>query len=102
VMLAVVLGGIGLGSILASLIQQRSARLDRWLPSLLLLAAILALLSYWFFPNALVSETIALFDLSWLRIALLSTALMFAVAFLSGILFPCIAASVQAVVGYRM
>src|SRR5437016_4792053 len=46
VMLAVVLGGIGLGSVLASLIHQRSNRLDQSIPILLLLAAILVLLSY--------------------------------------------------------
>jgi spermidine synthase len=102
VMLAVVLGGIGLGSILVSLMHQRSAHLDRLLPILLSLAAILVLLSYWFFPSALVPASVAVFDLSWWRITLLSTGLMFPVAFLSGILFPSIAASVQAAVGDRM
>ena len=41
VMLAVVLGGIGLGSVLASLVHRHSARLDQFLPILLLLAAVL-------------------------------------------------------------
>ena len=102
VMLAVVLGGIGLGSVLASLVHRHSARLDQFLPILLLLAAILVLLSYWFFPSALVPASVAVFDLSWWRIMLLSTALMFPVALVSGILFPSIAASVQATVDDRM
>jgi spermidine synthase len=102
VMLAVVLGGIGLGSILASLLHRSSARLDHLLPVLLLLAAILVLLSYQFFPTALLPASVAIFDLSWWRIMLLSTALMFPVAFVSGILFPSIAASVQVTVGNRM
>ncbi len=102
VMLAVVLGGIGLGSILASLIHRHSARADQSLPILLLLSAVLVLLSYWFFPTTLVPASIGVFDLSWWRIALLSIALMFPVALTSGILFPTIAASVQTVVGDRM
>src|SRR6266498_755788 len=102
VMLAVVLGGIGLGSVLASLIRRHSARLDQLLPILLLLAAILVLLSYWFFPSALVPASVGVFDLSWWRITLLSTALMFPVSFASGILFPSIAVTLQAAVGDRM
>jgi spermidine synthase len=102
VMLAVVLGGIGLGSVLPSLIRRQSARLDQLLPILLLLAAMLVLLSYWFFPSALVPASVGVFDLSWWRITLLSTGLMFPVALVSGILFPSIAASVQAAVGDRM
>src|SRR5690349_11457249 len=101
-MLAVVLAGIGLGSFLASLIYKLPLHVDRLLSILLLLAAILVLLSYWFFPTGLVPTSVAVFDLSWLRIALLSMGLMFPVALLSGILFPCIATSVQAAVGDRM
>src|SRR5438105_1432552 len=102
VMLAVVLGGIGLGSILASLIRRHWARVNQLLPILLLLAAVLVLLSYWFFPTALVPTSVAVFDLSWWRITLISAALMFPVALISGILFPSIAAGVQATVGDRM
>jgi spermidine synthase len=102
VMLAVVLAGIGLGSLLASLMHRRSASPDQLLPILLLLAAILVLLSYWFFPSALVPASAGVFDLSWWRITLLSTGLMFPVALVSGILFPSIATSVQAAVGDRM
>jgi spermidine synthase len=102
VMLAVVLAGIGLGGILAGLLHRRSARLDHLLGILLLVAAILALLSYWFFPSALIPASSVVFDLSWWRIMLLSTALMFPVALVSGILFPSIIAAVQAGVGDRM
>ena len=43
-----------------------------------------------------------MFDLRWWQIAVLCVALMFPVALLSGILFPVIAAEVQASVGDRM
>jgi spermidine synthase len=99
IMLAMVLAGIGLGSILASLIRRHAARLDQLVPILLLLAAVLVLLSYWSFPSALVPASVGVFNLSWWRVTLLSIALMFPVAFVSGILFPSIAASVQAGVG---
>jgi spermidine synthase len=70
---------------------------------LLLLAAITTLLSYLFFPGEIVKTPAGAFSLaSWHQIALLSIALMFPVAFLSGILFPSIAASVQATVEGRM
>ena len=70
---------------------------------LLLLAAIATLLSYLFFPGEIVKTPAGAFSLaSWYQIALLSIALMFPVSFLSGILFPSIAASVQATVEDRM
>ncbi len=103
IMLAVVLAGIGLGSIAASAIYQcRSARLNHLLPVLLLLAAVSALLSYLFFPGELIQARTGVFDLRWWQIALLSITLMFPVALLSGILFPSIVANVQASVGDRM
>jgi len=103
IMLAVVLAGIGLGSIAASAIyQRRSARLNHLLPVLLLVAAISALLSYLFFPGELIQARTGLFGLRWWQIALLSIALMFPVALLSGILFPSIVTNVQASVGDRM
>src|SRR6266704_150730 len=103
VMLAVVLAGIGVGSIVAGAIHRRSARSNQRLPVLLLLAAIAALLSYLFFPGELVRTPAGAFDIaSWLEIGLLCVALMFPVAFLSGILFPSIVARVQAKVGDRM
>jgi hypothetical protein len=103
VMLAVVLAGIGLGSIVAGAIHRRSARMNQLLPILLLLAAIAVLLSYLFFPGEQVQTRVGAFDLaSWQDIGLLSLALMFPVAFLSGILFPSIVARVQAKVGDRM
>jgi len=102
VMLAVVLAGIGLGGIAAGAIHRRSAQLNQLLPVLLLLAAIATLLSYLFFPGELAQTRAGVFDVSWQQIGLLSIALMFAVAFLSGILFPSIVACVQASVEDRM
>src|SRR6266496_401678 len=103
VMLAVVLAGIGVGSIVAGAIHRRSARSNQRLPVLLLLASIAALLSYLFFPGELVRTPAGAFDIaSWLEIGLLCLALMFPVAFLSGILFPSLVTSVQAKVGDRM
>ncbi|HTG28806.1 MAG TPA: fused MFS/spermidine synthase, partial [Methylomirabilota bacterium] len=102
IMLAVVLAGIGLGGIVAGAIHGRAARLNQFLPALLLLAAIATLLSYLFFPERLVQTRAGVFDLSWRAVTLVSIALMFPVAFLSGILFPSIVASVQASVEDRM
>src|SRR5437667_822968 len=103
VMLAVVLAGIGLGGIVAGAIHRRLVRLDQLLPLLLLLAAIGVLLSYLFFPGEAVKTARGPFNLaSWPQITLLCLALMFPVAFLSGILFPSIVARVQASVGDRM
>jgi spermidine synthase len=103
VMLAVVLAGIGLGSIVTGVICPRSARLNHLLRILLLLAAIATLLSYLFFPAELIqAPPTGVFDLRWWQIALLSIALMFPVALLSGILFPSIVADVQARVEDRM
>jgi spermidine synthase len=103
VMLAVVLAGIGLGGIVAGAIHRRLARLDQLLPFLLLLAAIGVLLSYLFFPGEAVKTARGPFNLaSWPQITLLCLALMFPVAFLSGILFPTIVARVQVSVEDRM
>jgi len=102
IMLAVVLAGIGFGGIVAGVIHRGSGRLNDLFPVLLLLAAIAALLSYLFFPERLAQTRTGVFDLSWRVVALLSLALMFPVAFLSGILFPSLVASVQVSVGDRM
>jgi spermidine synthase len=102
IMLAVVLAGIGLGGVVAGAIHCRSRPLNHLLPLLLLLAAIATLLSYLFFPGELIQAPTGVFDLRWWQIALLSTALMFPVALLSGMLFPSIVARVQASLGDRM
>ncbi len=103
VMLAVVLAGIGLGGIVAGAIQHRLVRLDRLLSHLLLLAAIGVLLSYLFFPGEAVKPPAGASNLaSWPQIGLLCLALIFPVAFLSGILFPTIVARVQVSVEDRM
>ncbi|MFZ3377471.1 MAG: fused MFS/spermidine synthase, partial [Chthoniobacterales bacterium] len=102
VMLAVVLAGIGFGSVAWGAIHRRSGRTDHVLPVFLLLAAVTSLLSYLFFPGRAVQTRTGSFDVAWWNIGLVSLALMFPVAFLSGILFPSIVASVQASVGDRM
>jgi spermidine synthase len=102
IMLAVVLAGIGFGAIVAGAIHRRSTRLNHLLPVLLLLAAIATLLCYLFFPENLAQSRTGIFDFSWRAVALVSIALMLPVAFLSGILFPSLAAKVQASMGDRM
>ena len=102
IMLAVVLAGIGFGGIVAGAIHRRSTRLNHLLPVLLLLAAIATLLCYLFFPENLAQSRTGIFDFSWRAVALVSIALMFPVALLSGILFPSLAAKVQASMGDRM
>jgi spermidine synthase len=116
-MLAVVLAGMGVGGVTAGAINDcgrrpaGDARASRSkaatgrngsLSILLLLASIATLLSYLFFPGELIQARTRVFDLRWWQITLLSTALMFPVALLSGILFPSIVARVQGSVGDRM
>jgi spermidine synthase len=101
VMLAIVLAGIGLGGIFSGVLSKRIKRSE--LPVLLILAAILTVFCYVHFPVPTLAEGEKNFYLeSWMQIALISLALMFPVAFLSGILFPAIAARVQETVGSRM
>jgi len=96
VMLAVVLAGIGLGSIVASLIPDRIVPRRSLLPMLLLLAASATLLSYLFFPVPVISPSLPAFDHAfWQQTALLALLLMFPVAFLSGVLLPAIVTCVQ-------
>jgi len=102
IMLAIVLAGIGLGGLVAGVVFRSSLRSKQMLATLLLAAAILVLLSYLVFPGELIPTPNGVFDLRWWQIAVLCVALMFPVAFVSGILFPVIAAEVQARVGDRM
>src|SRR3954465_4121980 len=103
VMLAVVLAGIGLGSISGSLIPDRILPRRRLLPLLLLLAAGATLLSYLFFPVPVHPPNVPTFDRTFAQqVGLLSLALMFPVAFLSGALLPAIATCVQSEVAGRM
>jgi spermidine synthase len=103
VMLAVVLVGIGLGSIASSVLPGRLTRPRKLLPILLLFAAIGTLLSYLCFPVPVLQGNTNAFHIgSWQQIEQLSLALMFPVAFLSGILFPLILTCVQREVGSRM
>src|SRR5947199_3496172 len=87
VMLAVVLAGIGLGGLASGALHRRSIRPNHLLSVLLFLAAIATLLSYSFFPPALVQMRIGTFDLSWRAITLGSVVLMFPAALLPVILF---------------
>ena len=103
VMLAVVLAGIGLGSIVGSLISQRFLARRQLLPLLLLLAASATLLSYWFFPVPVRAPNVPTFDRDFAQqVGLLSLALMFPVAFLSGALLPAVASCVQSELADRM
>jgi spermidine synthase len=103
IMLAVVLAGIGLGGFVAGALHRALARLNHFLPILLLLSAIATLLAYLFFPGPALQKSAGAFYLdAWNEIGLLSLALMFPAAFFSGILFPSIAARVQTIVEDRM
>src|ERR1051326_794180 len=101
VMLAVVLAGIGLGGVFSAAVSKKVRQSA--LPVLLIIATILTLLSYVLFPIPKLGPSEKNFYLeAWPQIALISLALMFPVAFLSGILFPAITARVQEIVGSRM
>src|SRR5947208_11157025 len=100
-MLAVVLAGIGLGGLAASAIPTATPR--KIMPLLLLLVAMGTLLSYVFFPVPVLQGDSKAFHIeSWPEIARLSFALMFPVAFLSGILLPIIVSCVQEELKNRM
>jgi spermidine synthase len=102
IMLATVLAGIGVGGLAAGAVFRSFRESNRILAILLLAAAILMLVSYLFFPGEIIRTPTGVFDLRWWQVAVLSVALMFPVALVSGILFPVIAAEVQACVGDRM
>jgi len=100
-MLAVVLAGIGLGCLAASIIPTATPR--KIMPLLLLLVAMGTLLSYVFFPVPVLQGDSKAFHIeSWPEIARLSFALMFPVAFLSGTLLPIIVSCVQEELKNRM
>ena len=101
VMLATVLTGIGIGGVASGALSKKLRQAA--LPILLIVAAILTLVCYIFFPIPKLGANEKNFYLeSWPQIALISCALMFPVAFLSGILFPAIATRVQETVGSRI
>lgn len=103
IMLAVVLAGIGLGSIVSSLIPDRIVPRRQLLPVLLLLAASATLLSYLFFPAPVLPPNLPAFGIVFSQqVGLLSLALMFPVALLSGALLPAIVTLVQSEVTGRM
>jgi predicted membrane-bound spermidine synthase len=95
-MLAVVLAGIGLGSIFLSLIPDRIAPRRQLVSVLLLLAGCATLLSYLFFPAPVVPPNLPASDSAFSQqVGLLSLVLMFPVAFLSGALLPAVVSCVQ-------
>ena len=101
VMLATVLAGIGIGGVASGALSKKLRQAV--LPILLIVAAILTLVCYVFFPIPKLGANEKNFYLeSWPQIALISCALMFPVAFVSGILFPAIATCVQETVGSRI
>src|SRR5436190_14511407 len=102
IMLAIMLAGIGVGGLIAGAVFRSPRQSHQVLTVLLLAAAILVLLSYLFFPGESIRAANGVFDLRWWQIAVLCVALMFPAAFVSGILFPVIAAEVQTRVGDRM
>ena len=103
VMLAVLLAGIGLGSVTSSLIPRRLGPPQKLLPILLLLAANATLLCYVFFPVPVLPPNNPAFDREfWWKVGQLSFALMFPVAFVSGVLLPAIVTSVQSELPSRM
>ncbi len=96
IMLAVVLAGIGLGSTLSSLIPRRFMPRRQLLPFLLLLAATATVLSYLLFPAPVHSPNLPAADLAfWRQTTLMSLALMFPVALVSGALLPVIISCMQ-------
>ncbi len=101
IMLAIVLAGIAVGGLVAGFISP-SSRSKRMIAILLLAAAVLVLLTYLLFPGESIRAPTGVFDLRWWQIVVLCVALMFPVAIVSGVLFPLIAAEVQARVGDRM
>src|SRR5213592_2277899 len=102
IMLAIMLAGIGVGGLIAGAVFRSPRRSHQVLTVLLLAAAIFVLLSYLFFPGESIRAANGVFDLRWWQIAVLCVALMFPAAFVSGIVFPVIAAEVQTRVGDRM
>jgi len=103
VMLAVVLFAIGLGAIGSSVIARRLISPQKVVASLLFLAGIGTLLSYVLFPLPPPQPGMQAFDIeSSLQVAWLSLALMFPVAFLSGVSLPMVITCVQHKIRNRM
>jgi len=99
-MLAVVLAGIGVGGAISGTLSRVSRNA---LSILFLIAGIVTLLCYEFFPIPKLNPGEANFYFeAWETIAFLATALMFPVSLISGALFPTIASAVQETVENRM
>lgn len=101
IMLAVILSGIGLGSLISGMMPRRMAGSHALLPLLLALAGVATLLSYLCFPAPRILDSTFLIE-SRTHIAWLSFALMFPTALLSGILLPSIVTDLQREIGGAM
>jgi spermidine synthase len=102
-MVAVVLAGMGSGSLLSAALSRRIRRPAALLVPLLLGAGGLVLVTYVSFPvPPPTGVTGATFVEGWRQTGTLAFALMFPVAFVSGMLFPALVAQVEAQVGDRM
>jgi spermidine synthase len=102
VMLAAVLAGIGCGGVVAGWLHRRTFT-KRLLPLLFLAAALSTILSYLFFPGPSLQKSAQVFYLDrWNEISVLSLALIFPTAFISGAIFPALAAAVQEKIDNRM
>ncbi|MEY2545751.1 MAG: spermidine synthase, partial [Verrucomicrobiota bacterium] len=106
IMLAVVLAGIALGAIASAFFRHEvSAKGRKILANLLLVAAIATLATYVFFPMSILQRFAAswhdfVID-TWKEIAIVSFALMFPTAFVSGMLFPLTVDAIEAEVSDR-
>ncbi len=102
-MLAVVLGGIGVGGIISGALPRRPSQGKHLISLLFVAASMSVLLSYILFPGPTLQHITNSFYLeSWREITVLSVALMFPAALLSGVLFPFIAARIQDTLENRM
>src|SRR5581483_4979884 len=106
IMLAVVLAGIALGAMSSAFLRNEiSARVRGTLANLLLIAAIVTLATYVFFPMSIlqrfaVSWQDFMLD-TWVEITVVSLALMFPTAFISGMLFPLTVNAIESAVPGR-
>ncbi|MHC1789241.1 fused MFS/spermidine synthase [Solidesulfovibrio sp.] len=101
VMLSVILAGIGLGGMFAGWWLRREADGRRITAPLTLLVGAAALASFRLFETAAAVSIDGYQSLDWRYVALLSVALMFPAAFVSGILFTTLAEAFHREVGDR-
>lgn len=96
-MLAVVLGGIGIGGLIAGRWLRADPSADKWLASVVLLSGTLLVVCYSRFTPEVAAYSYV-WSLRALHITLLSLMLMFPVACVSGVIFTMIGSRLQRVV----